>query len=59
MEGVMWLLINFVGPFLLLAVLVWAFLRNRSAGRRNFEEAERGARQVREDIQRDPQYRED
>ena len=59
MEGELWSIITIVAPLALLAVLVWAFLRNRAAGRRNFEEAERGARKVREDIRRDPQYREE
>lgn len=49
----LWLIINFVGPALLLAVLVWAFLRNRKAGRANLEQAERGAREVREKIAED------
>ena len=49
----LWFLINFVGPFLLLGVLIWAFLRNRRAGRGSVERAERGAREVREEIAED------
>jgi len=37
-----------VGAFVLLAVLIWAFLRNRTA--RNVDIAERGAKDLREQL---------
>ena len=52
MEGI-WSLVTIVGPILLIGAIIWAYLANRSAGRRNFERAERGAREVREEIARD------
>ena len=51
MTGWMWILINFIGPFLLLAVLVWAFLRNRRARPGEIERAERGARELRQELE--------
>ncbi len=59
MNGVMWALINIVGPLLLLGALVWVFLRNRRRPPGEIAEAERGAVRLREDLQRDPQYREE
>jgi hypothetical protein len=59
MNGVMWGLINIVGPFLLLAALIWVFLRNRRRPGGEVAEAERGAVKLREELQRDPEYRED
>lgn len=51
MEGI-WPIATVVGPILLLAVLAWAFLRNRaSASRSEIERAERGARELREEIE--------
>lgn len=44
-----------VGPIVLLAVLIWAWLRNRQAGRANEIQAERGARDLRRDIENAPQ----
>jgi len=37
-----------IGAFVLLAVLIWAFLRNRTA--RNVDTAERGAKDLREQL---------
>lgn len=54
----LWFLINIIAPLLLIAALIWAYFHNRNAGRRTVERAERGAREVREDIRRDPQYSE-
>lgn len=59
MTGWFWSLITIVGPILLIGAIIWAFMRNRTAGRGNVERAERGARELREDINRDPQYREE
>lgn len=44
-----------IGPILLLAVLIWAWLRNRQASRSNEIQAERGARELRRDIENSPQ----
>ena len=59
MNGAIWSLATIVGPILLLTVVIWAYVRNRNAGRENIRRAERGAKDVREEIRRDPQYRED
>ena len=40
--------VAWIGAFVLLAVIVWAWLRNRSV--RNVDEAERGAERLREQI---------
>ena len=53
MNGIMWGLINIVGPLLLLAALVYVFVRNRRRPRDEIERAERGAREVREEIAED------
>lgn len=59
MSGWFWSLITIIGPILLIGAIIWAFVRNRNAGRANLDRAERGAREVRDDIHRDPQYREE
>jgi hypothetical protein len=59
MNGVMWSLITVVGPLLLIVALIVVFLRNRRRPRGEIAEAERGAVQLREELLRDPQYRED
>ena len=51
----LWPIITVVGPILLLAVLVWAFLRNRGAPRSTVTRAEQGAEDLRERINRDEQ----
>ncbi|HEY0412402.1 MAG TPA: hypothetical protein VGD66_04600 [Allosphingosinicella sp.] len=43
--GFNWTILDIVGPLLLLAVLAWAFVRNRRS-RRSLDETERGARDV-------------
>lgn len=50
MEG-LWPVITVVGPLLLIAAIVWAYMRNRNASRANVERAERGARDVRQEIE--------
>lgn len=47
----LWSLITIVGPLLLIAALVWAYLRNRNAGRASLARAERGAREVRRELE--------
>lgn len=55
----LWWLVDVVAPILLIAAIVYAWLRNRKARRGSFEQAERGAARLREDIRKDPQYKED
>lgn len=43
-----------IGPILLLAAMIWAWQRNRRASRSNEIEAERGARDLRHDIEDRP-----
>lgn len=54
MPGDIWGVILILGPLALLVAIVWAFMRNRAAGPRNVEQAERGAERLREQIERDP-----
>ncbi|WP_165938550.1 hypothetical protein [Parafrankia sp. BMG5.11] len=42
-----------VGPILMLAVIIWAYMRNKSASRSTTQRAERGARELREEIEHD------
>lgn len=51
MEGI-WPIVTILGPILLIGVLIWAFVRNRrSASRGEIARAERGARELREEIE--------
>lgn len=59
MTGWLWTLITILGPILLIGAIIWAFLRNRASGRANVAQAERGAAELREDLKRDPEYREE
>lgn len=52
MEG-LWPLITVVGPILLIVAVIWAYVHNRNASRANLERAERGAREVRQEIEED------
>jgi len=54
MPGDFWSVVLILGPLVLLAVIIWAFMRNKAAGPRNLEQAERGAERLREQIERDP-----
>ena len=47
----LWTLITIVGPLLLLAALVWVYFRNRNASRASLERAERGARELRRELE--------
>ena len=49
--GMNWGILNIVGPLLLAAVLLWAFLRNRSS-RREIDRSERGTRDVYDESER-------
>jgi len=46
----LWIIIDIVGPVLLILVLIWVFVRNRNARRSEIEEAERGARELRAEL---------
>ena len=47
----LWHIIDIVGPLLLLAAIVWAVLRNRRAKPGEMERAERGARDLRRELE--------
>ena len=49
----LWILIDIVAPALLLAAIVWAYFYNRKAGRASIERAERGARELRQELEED------
>ena len=49
MNGAMWSLITVLGPLLLIAAIVWAVLRNRN--RAGVDRAERGARELRQELE--------
>ncbi|HYD24573.1 MAG TPA: hypothetical protein VEB68_07230 [Croceibacterium sp.] len=53
MTGWLWTLITILGPILLIAAIVWAWLRNKGGSRGEVARAERGAREVREEIEQD------
>lgn len=48
-----WSIVLILGPAILLAVIIWGFVRNRAAGRGSVERAEEGAVRLREEIERD------
>jgi cbb3-type cytochrome oxidase subunit 3 len=48
-----WSIVLILGPAILLLVIIWAYMRNRAAGRGNVERAEDGAVRLREEIERD------
>ena len=58
MGGGFWSIILIGGPIVLLGVIVWLWMSNRNAPKSTVERAERGARELREEIRRDPQYEE-
>ena len=53
MTGWLWTLITIVGPLLLIAAIVWAWLRNRNPAPSEIARAEQGARELREEIEED------
>jgi hypothetical protein len=55
MSGGLWTIINFVGPFLLLAVLVWAWASNRKRRGQGEARADAGAERLREQINAEDQ----
>jgi len=59
MSGWLWSLVTILGPILLIAVVIYAVLRNRGGSRREVDRAERGAVELRKELERDPEYKED
>lgn len=53
MTGWLWTLTTILGPILLIAAIVWAFMRNRNPRPGEIARAERGARELRKDIEDD------
>lgn len=53
MTGWLWSLITVLGPILLIGAVAWMFVRNRNARRGTVDQAERGARELREDLERE------
>jgi hypothetical protein len=51
MGGDIWSLVLIGGPIVLLAVIVWAWLRNRNAPASTITRAEHGAEALRDDIE--------
>jgi cbb3-type cytochrome oxidase subunit 3 len=49
----LWAVINIAAPALLILAIIWVFLRNRKRPRAEFERAERGAAELRQEIERD------
>ena len=54
-----WLIVVAIGPLLLIAAIYFGFIRNREGSRGEVARAERGAEEFREELKRDPEYRED
>jgi hypothetical protein len=59
MTGPLWTLITILGPILLIGAIVWAYLRNRGASRANLNRAEEGAKELRQELEDDPRYRDE
>lgn len=57
--GNVWFVVLTLGPLLLLAAMFWQWRRNRKASPRTNARSELGARQLREEIRRDPDYAEE
>ena len=53
MTGWLWTLITILGPILLIGAILWAYMRNRNPLPGEIERAERGARELREEIEED------
>lgn len=54
-----WLFVVAIGPVLLIAAIYFGFFRNRQGNRREINRAEHGAEEFREELRRDPEYREE
>ena len=53
MMGWLWTLVTILGPILLIAAIVWAWLRNRKPAPGEIARADRGARELRAEIEED------
>jgi hypothetical protein len=53
MTGWLWTLATILGPMLLIGMIVWAYLRNRNPKPGEIARAERGARELRQEIEDD------
>ena len=51
MTGWLWTLITILGPLLLIAAIVWAYLRNRNPPPGEITRAEQGARELRQELE--------
>jgi hypothetical protein len=51
MTGWLWTLITILGPLLLIAAIVWAYLRNRNPSPGEIARADRGARELRQELE--------
>ena len=51
MTGWLWTLITILGPLLLIAAIVWAYLRNRNPAPGEIARAEQGARELRQELE--------
>ena len=51
MTGWLWTLITILGPLLLIAAIVWAYLRNRNPRPGEIARAEQGARELRQELE--------
>lgn len=49
----LWFVIDIVAPLLLIAAIVWVYFRNRNASRASVDRAERGARELRRELDED------
>jgi hypothetical protein len=54
-----WLIVLTIGAMALIAAMYFGMARNKSAPPGDLTRAERGARELREELQRDPEYREE
>ena len=52
MAGGIWSIAIILGPILLIGAIIWAFLRNRGASSSTTARAERGAEELRDEIER-------
>ena len=57
MSGGLWSIMNIVGPFLLLAVIVWAWASNRKRRGQGEARADAGAKRLREQLNAEDQAR--
>ena len=55
--GWFWSLATILGPILLIGAILWAYLRNRKPSREEIDRAERGARDLREELEEDEALR--